>query len=85
MLTLGLTPVSHGSFWDSDVDMDTVCLPELVVCGSSGGRTVSLLVQSEHLKSCSLLCTFVVTCYSIIFWVGVSVRYLLYVCMFLWL
>ena len=55
MLTFGLSTVRHGSSWDSDVDMDTVCLSELDVCGSSGGGTVSLPSQPEkHLTLCNM-------------------------------
>ena len=38
------------------MDVDTLCLPKLDVCGSSGGRTVSLLEQFEkHLQdSCTV-------------------------------
>ncbi|GLD52920.1 alpha-2-macroglobulin-like protein [Lates japonicus] len=39
-----------GASWDSDVDMDTVCPPELDVCGSSFGRTA---VHGSH--SCAVL------------------------------
>lgn len=53
LLTLRLTPVSHGSFWDTD--MDTVCLPGLDVFGSDCFRTVSLPVVSIKLAiACSL-------------------------------
>ncbi len=36
-----LLSVDHGLSWESDVDMDTVCLLELDIGGSSSGRTVS--------------------------------------------
>lgn len=49
MLTLGLISVSHGSSWDSDVDMDTMCLPKLDGCGSSSCGAVSLLVLSNRM------------------------------------
>lgn len=34
-----IASVNHGSSWDADVDMDA--FPQLDVCGSSRGRTVS--------------------------------------------
>lgn len=40
--TVLLSSYSHGSSHWSE-DMDTVCFPELDICGSGGGRSVSLL------------------------------------------
>lgn len=49
MLALRLISVSHVGFRGSDQDMETVCLPELNVCGWDGGKAVSLPVLSEKL------------------------------------
>lgn len=36
--------------------MDTICLPKLDVCGSSGGRTVCLIELSENISIFLVAC-----------------------------